>query len=240
MVSSAIVSESAWAYGSSKKRSWDNTSSLDLHILRQMILHLHILRLSFSPSLSLSFSLFSSFPSLLSLLFSSLLFSSLLFSSLLSLLFSSLLFSLSLSSSSLSLFSSLSLSLSLSLSSLSFSLSLSLFLSLSSLSLSRLPLSLSLSLSRLLVSLLSYIRRGRWPRTITKRDNLAQNEIRSSKTDEKVRFWRACCDPYARNEVRSSKLGKIAILMSRRRFPSIIRHFDARHVMNMSDYAAEP
>ena len=60
------------------------------------------------------------------------------------------------------------------------------------------------SLDSFLFSLLySLLRRGRWPRTITKRDSLSYEM--TSETEVKVRFERAARNPFARTEGRSAK-----------------------------------
>ena len=66
-------------------------------------------------------------------------------------------------------------------------------------------LSLAFSFSRLLY--LSLFRRepGQWQRDATKRNPFARNEVRSSKTEVKLRFQGVRRNPFARNEVRSSK-----------------------------------
>ena len=66
-------------------------------------------------------------------------------------------------------------------------------------------LSLAFSLSRLLY--LSLFRRepGQWQRDATKRNPFARNEVRSSKTEVKLRFQGVRRNPFARNEVWSSK-----------------------------------
>ena len=61
------------------------------------------------------------------------------------------------------------------------------------------------SLSRLLYLSLFRREQGQWQRDATKRNPFARNEVRSSKTEEKLRFQVVPRNPFARNEVRSSK-----------------------------------
>ena len=74
--------------------------------------------------------------------------------------------------------------------------------------------------SRLLY--LSLFRRepGRWQRDATKRNPFARNEVRSSKTEEKLRFQGVRGNPFARNEVRSSKTEEKLRFQSGPRRPS--------------------
>ena len=66
-------------------------------------------------------------------------------------------------------------------------------------------LSLAFSFSRLLYLSLFKREPGQWQRDATKRNPFARNEVRSSKTEVKLRFQVVPRNPFAQNEVRSSK-----------------------------------